>query len=480
MIRSQNFAKKEFRSSFEIQDIQQRIKSKSRNSMQSKGPVKASYEIPQENWQMKYQYRSPKTVQGVKNKKQKNPEESSDYGSMSRVDKNEQMLMDAVPRLNLHDNHDSNGAFNDISIEERKERVSSILDEIISIPRLVEANITQRSLKSNSAMSKFLTSDRISQAPSQAGSRASRVDSKLSTSRSRQGDQFSTRSQQVEQFSSRPKQFEQRLKRSVSTPKLDLISEGKTLPQMNKGRHVSKKSGIVSRQSAVPKLNLDFNSSNQSSLPNIGKVNHSKTEDDLSAEFLPSRNYAMKGLIPNIGDETQNELAFSAPTFGDETTNLDEDDTFDLNEKTVESVNFIKANMNIDVPKKDINTGRSSVASSIAPKHKTGSVPKYLKARQAQWADEAAKIEAAIPDPDCPPGHIKLSDEERVDKLGQMTTKHAELLHDLNRLPVSSDTRRVVLKRNEIEGLLVWVEEEIRKFSRPKVFVPDNEKEQSN
>lgn len=478
MIHSQNFTKQDLRSSFEIQDIQQRIKSKSRNTVKSKGPVKASYEIPQENWQMKYQYRSPKTVQGVKSKKQKSHEESSDYGTMSRADKNEQILVDAVPRLNLHDNNDSNGVFNDISVEERKERVSSILDEILSIPRLVEANITQRSLKGNSAMSKLLTSDRTGQASSQSGSRASRVNSKQGTSR----EQFSNRSKQAEQVSSRPRQFEQRLKRSVSTPKLDLISERKTLPHMSKGRNVSKKCGTVARQSEVPKLNLNLNlnTSTQSSLPDIGPGKHNRTLDDISAEFLPSRNHAMKGFVPNIGDETQNELAFCAPTLGDDTTNLDEDDTFDMNEKTQESINFIQANMNIDIPKKNLNTGRSSSASSIAPKHRTGSVPKYLKARQAKWAEEAAQLEAAIPDPDCPAGHIKLEDSERVNRLSQMTTKHADLLHDLNRLPVSSDTRRVILKRREIEGLLVWVEEEIRKFSRPKVFVPENENFQSN
>ena len=130
------------------------------------------------------------------------------------------------------------------------------------------------------------------------------------------------------------------------------------------------------------------------------------------------------------------------------------------------------------VSRKEPDTGRSSVASSIVPKHRAGSVPKYLKTRQAQWAEEEAKRIASIPDPDCPPGHVKLEDSSRVQKLKEMTEKHAELLHDLNRLPVSSDTRRVVLRRREIENLLTQVEEEIRKYSRPKVFVPDNE--QSN
>ena len=70
----------------------------------------------------------------------------------------------AVPVLNLTTT--AGGAFNEISLEERKERIrlldceplyyildtvttflfSGILAEILSIPRLVEANLTQRSL----------------------------------------------------------------------------------------------------------------------------------------------------------------------------------------------------------------------------------------------------------------------------------------------------------------------------------------------
>ena len=42
----------------------------------------------------------------------------------------------------------------------------------------------------------------------------------------------------------------------------------------------------------------------------------------------------------------------------------------------------------------------------------------------------------------------------------------------VSRLPVSSDTRRVVTRRKELESQLGVLEEEIRNFSRPKVFLP--------
>ena len=39
------------------------------------------------------------------------------------------------------------------------------------------------------------------------------------------------------------------------------------------------------------------------------------------------------------------------------------------------------------------------------------------------------------------------------------------------RLPVSSDSRRVVNRRHEIETELGTTEDDIKKFSRPKVFL---------
>merc|ERR1712227_251181 len=68
------------------------------------------------------------------------PEESSEYGTMENNEA-------GVPLLNMNDYN----CFNDVTIEERKKRISSILDEIVSIPRLAEANITQGSLRSGSS-----------------------------------------------------------------------------------------------------------------------------------------------------------------------------------------------------------------------------------------------------------------------------------------------------------------------------------------
>jgi len=110
-------------------------------------------------------------------------------------------------------------------------------------------------------------------------------------------------------------------------------------------------------------------------------------------------------------------------------------------------------------------------------KHKSGSVPKYLKNRQKQWRDEAQAVIDNTPDPDCPPGHFRIQEEARVVQLAEMKSHQHSLLMDMNRLPVSSDTRRVRELRASLEGNLSELEEKIRIYSRPKVFLPQSEQE---
>ena len=58
---------------------------------------------------------------------------------------------------------------------------------------------------------------------------------------------------------------------------------------------------------------------------------------------------------------------------------------------------------------------------------------RYLKARQAEWAEAAADALASIPDPDCPPGHLRLEDEVRTSLVTSLTSRHAALLQEWNR-----------------------------------------------
>ena len=90
------------RTALDSSKIKQKIKQTPLHPNKSKGPIKASYEIPTNNWQVKYTYSSPKIVQnGSKFRKEPSNqawEERSEQG---------------VPFINLTDNDSS---FNDVSI----------------------------------------------------------------------------------------------------------------------------------------------------------------------------------------------------------------------------------------------------------------------------------------------------------------------------------------------------------------------------
>ena len=262
------------------------------------------------------------------------------------------------------------------------------------------------------------------------------------------------------------------LQRSLSSPKLTNLLEKrkKTKPPLSRS---------TTARSEVPRLELSVA---QSEYRQEGRrrPRPSKREEELSAEFLPVHNTA--SLRPVLSDQTQSELLLPVPSVEDETllgtAGEEEDDTFDMN---LRPTDFVKANMKVVAGRAGTRTGRSSAVSnagslasagSAGVPHKAGSVPRYLRTRQAQWAEAAAAALAAIPDPDCPPGHVRLPEEQRLEMVGSFSSQHASLLQDLNRLPVSSDSRRVVNRRKELETNLTQLEEDIKKFSRPKVFIP--------
>ena len=264
-----------------------------------------------------------------------------------------------------------------------------------------------------------------------------------------------------------------RLQRSASSPKLS----DRDLPERRKkppGPAVRRSSSTA--RSEVPRLELsvarsEYRQEGRGDARDGG--GRKKREEEMSAEFLPVHNTS--SLRPVLSDQTQSELVLAVPSMEDETLQVttEEDDTFDMN---IRPTDFVKANMKVVGGGAGTRTGRSSAVSSAGSvagvPHKAGSVPRYLRTRQAQWAEAAAAALAAIPDPDCPPGHVRLPEDQRLEMVDGASSQHAALLQDLNRLPVSSDSRRVVNRRKELETNLQQLEEDIRKFSRPKVFIP--------
>lgn len=102
--------------------------------------------------------------------------------------------------------------------------------------------------------------------------------------------------------------------------------------------------------------------------------------------------------------------------------------------------------------------------------YQKGVLPKYLRERKEQ----TQKDSEVVSDSDniqCPPGHVTLPDNERKETLRMLRNSFAELVNDLNKLPVKTDTLKMRNKKMELEKQLAKLEEGIKVFSRPKVFV---------
>ncbi|KAL6260675.1 hypothetical protein P5V15_008195 [Pogonomyrmex californicus] len=136
-----------------------------------------------------------------------------------------------------------------------------------------------------------------------------------------------------------------------------------------------------------------------------------------------------------------------------------------------EEINFVK-----------LNKERTSVANKLMtqlnngvppPNYRKGVVPKYLRDRkEAQEKEQKAKAEALHSD--CPEGHVPLPDHERKETLRLLKKNYQDYVNELNMMPIKTDTLRAQRRKVEIEKQLNKLEEGIKVFSRPKVFVNIN------
>ncbi|MGH0180787.1 UNVERIFIED_CONTAM: hypothetical protein FKN15_019055 [Acipenser sinensis] len=100
-----------------------------------------------------------------------------------------------------------------------------------------------------------------------------------------------------------------------------------------------------------------------------------------------------------------------------------------------------------------------------------GRVPQYLQERRAEWQQQEEERRRNQPDPAMPPGHTRMPESERQGTLNSLKTTQQDLVRQLLRLPVRADTLSVQTRRAELDSKLSEVEEAIKIFSRPKVFV---------
>ncbi|XP_032302968.1 enkurin domain-containing protein 1 isoform X3 [Coturnix japonica] len=100
-----------------------------------------------------------------------------------------------------------------------------------------------------------------------------------------------------------------------------------------------------------------------------------------------------------------------------------------------------------------------------------GHVPQYLLERKEQWRRQMEEQLRSRPDPDTPPGHTMMPEGQRLEMLSNLKQSQEQLIKDLVMLPMRADTLSVQKRRVELERKLSQIEEALKIFSRPKVFI---------
>ncbi|XP_063293815.1 enkurin domain-containing protein 1 isoform X1 [Pelobates fuscus] len=100
-----------------------------------------------------------------------------------------------------------------------------------------------------------------------------------------------------------------------------------------------------------------------------------------------------------------------------------------------------------------------------------GHVPQYLIDLKEKWLKEKEERKKRTPDPSLPPGHTMMPEAERLETLNNIKQTQDQLIKELLRLPIRADTLSIQNRRTELEKKLSEMEEAIKIFSRPKVFI---------
>ncbi|XP_017754524.1 PREDICTED: putative uncharacterized protein DDB_G0282499 [Eufriesea mexicana] len=119
------------------------------------------------------------------------------------------------------------------------------------------------------------------------------------------------------------------------------------------------------------------------------------------------------------------------------------------------------------------NTGANDNHHVLPANYRMGVIPKYIKNRkEIQKRMQKAKVEEQ--DPNCPNKHVPLPDNERKETLRMLKKNYQDYVNELNMMPIKVDTLRAQQRKIEIEKQLNKLEEGIKVFSRPKVYVKMN------
>ncbi|CAI2732059.1 unnamed protein product [Schistosoma spindalis] len=141
--------------------------------------------------------------------------------------------------------------------------------------------------------------------------------------------------------------------------------------------------------------------------------------------------------------------------------------------RRIASMNSLSLNDKTHLTDSNITKSQLSHTSRMWPERrlKSGVIPPYLIKMKQKEKERIQKELENQPDPDQPPGHQRMPEQERLNTLELLNKAHNQLSEEFSHLPVRMDTLRIRSRRAEIESRLSELEQAIEIFSKPKVFI---------
>jgi len=122
-------------------------------------------------------------------------------------------------------------------------------------------------------------------------------------------------------------------------------------------------------------------------------------------------------------------------------------------------------------PVKVYNVEQEKKKKEEKDKYQAGVIPPYLQSRVAQWKAEEKERIANLPDPTVPEGHTVMPRQEKEETLNVLVKSRDQLLTKLRDLPLRNDTLRLHNTRIHLENKIAEIEDAVKIFSRPRVFI---------
>ncbi|GMH58581.1 hypothetical protein TrRE_jg9487 [Triparma retinervis] len=117
-------------------------------------------------------------------------------------------------------------------------------------------------------------------------------------------------------------------------------------------------------------------------------------------------------------------------------------------------------------------TSRVGDSDNSPYKHKShGQIPDYLKKRKQTWEEEEKIRQLNKADEDCPDGMTLMPENERLETLRVLNESETLTKNELFSMPLTVQTLAHKKKKNALEAKLKEIEDAVKIFNRPKVFI---------